>query len=189
MIKIAIFASGTGSNARKIIEYLDGHTQIEVGLILSNRTNAKVLDLADEYGIHKRVISKDNFKDKGFTIGILESFNISYVILAGFLWLIPEYMIESYHRKIINIHPSLLPKYGGKGMYGMNVHRAVKANNEIESGISIHYVNSEFDEGEIIFQSKCTLEQNDSPETIAKKVLELEHKHFPRIIEKIILNT
>lgn len=189
MKKIAIFASGTGSNAKKIIEFLNGHNHIEVALIVSNRKNAYVLNIADQYNIPKLIIKKDEFYNSNLTLEKLKSHSIDFVILAGFLWLVPLDMIDYFNKRMFNIHPSLLPKFGGKGMYGMNVHQAVKEAGETQSGITIHFVNSEFDKGEIIFQATCAIEKDDSPATIAQKVLELEHKYYPKVIERTIMGT
>ncbi len=189
MINLAIFASGTGTNARKIIEHFEEHNQIKVALILTNKPKAKVLDIADEYKIPSVVVNRKDFFDTSTTIENLESFNIGFIVLAGFLWLIPQNLIEVYENKIINIHPSLLPKYGGKGMYGMNVHQAVVDNNEKETGITIHFVNEKFDDGKIIFQARCILDKKDAPNDVAKKVQFLEHKYFSDILEQTIIHT
>jgi phosphoribosylglycinamide formyltransferase-1 len=187
MINISIFASGTGSNARKIIEYFIDHDQIDVKLLVSNKANAKVLQLADEYDISTCIINKDYFYKSSDLINIHRKESIDLIILAGFLWLIPPYLLEAFPNKILNIHPSLLPMYGGKGMYGMHIHEAVKLANEKETGMTIHLVNKDYDKGEILFQSKCLLTDEDTPETIAKKVLNLEHKYYPKVIENFIL--
>ncbi len=186
--KLAIFASGTGSNALKILEYFEEHNQIEVVLILSNKKEAKVLDYASLYQTNKLVVKKKEFLNEDFMLNTLKLFRVDFIVLAGFLWLIPKYLVHNYKNKIVNIHPSLLPQFGGKGMYGMNVHRAVKDSKESISGMTIHYVNEHFDEGEIIFQAKCELDESDSPEMIAQKVLQLEHQHYAPIIESVIIN-
>ena len=184
---IAIFASGTGSNARKIVEYFVQHPTICVKLICSNKPDAKVLDLCSEYDISKFYFDKQFFKDAAGMLRILREEHIDYIVLAGFLWKCPDYLISSYQNKIINIHPSLLPKYGGKGMFGYHVHEAVKANEEKESGITIHLVNEEYDKGKVIFQKKCELDENDEPDDIQKKVQILEHQFFPPVIEQFIM--
>lgn len=186
MKRIAIFASGTGSNARKIVEYFKGNEAVEVVLIVSNRKNAKVLDMAEEHDIDRMVINRTYFYGTEDILKALAAHEIDFIALAGFLWLIPEYLVEAFDKKMVNIHPALLPKYGGKGMYGHHVHEAVKAAGEPESGITIHYVNTKYDEGNIIFQAKCALEATDSPDEIAKKVLKLEHKYFAETIEKLL---
>lgn len=185
--RICIFASGQGSNARNIHSYFQHKENIEISIILSNNKHAGVLNLAKEEGIDYQVIDKQIFQDKEFMLNILNEKEIDLMVLAGFLWLIPPFLISEYPNRIINIHPALLPKYGGKGMYGMNVHNAVKHNKERESGITIHYVDEKYDEGSIIFQAKCSISPTDSPEDIAHKVHELEYKYFPSIIEFILM--
>ncbi len=189
MKRIAIFASGRGSNALKIIEHFQEHNQIEVSLIVSNKNKALVLNVADRFNIAKLVINRDDFYRSDATLEYLKSHNIDFVILAGFLWLVPLDMINYFNKRMLNIHPALLPKYGGKGMYGMNVHRAVKDAGEQETGITIHYVDPEYDEGQIVFQAKCQVNENDTPESIAQKIHELEHRHYPTVIEHTIRST
>lgn len=185
---IAIFASGTGSNARKIVEHFENSNRIKVSLIVSNKPTAPVLQMAADYEIPTLVLNRKEFYETKDILKKTHAYNVDYVILAGFLWLIPSYLVQSFENQIINIHPALLPKYGGAGMYGMNVHRAVKEASEKESGMTIHFVNEKYDEGAIIFQAKCLLEEKDTPEDIARKVLNLEHEYFPKIIESIILS-
>ena len=186
---IAIFASGTGSNAKKIVEYFQTSEKIKVSVIISNKSTAPVLQMANHYEIPTLIINRQEFYETEDILKKLYAYHVDYVILAGFLWLIPSYLVKAFENQIINIHPALLPKYGGAGMYGMNVHRAVKTAGETESGMTIHFVNEKYDEGAIIFQAKCLLNENDTPEDIAKKVLVLEHEYFPKIIEMTILNT
>ncbi len=186
MNKIAIFASGSGSNAENIINFFKENKKIEISLIFSNNKNAGIIQRAVNLSIKYHIFSRTDFYESEKVLQKLKSNNIGFIVLAGFLWLIPEYLIDAYQNKIINIHPALLPKYGGKGMYGMNVHKAVVENRDTESGITIHYVNKEYDEGNIIFQAKCEVKATDSPEDIAKKVHELEYEHFPKVINKII---
>ena len=184
---IAIFASGTGSNAGKIIEYLKQYPVASVCLIVSNKPGAKVLDIARDNDIPTLVIDRQYFYGSE---NILEKFNgysVDFVVLAGFLWLVPVYLVRAYEGKMVNIHPALLPKYGGKGMFGMNVHKAVHEAGEKETGITIHLVNEQYDEGDIVFQAKCAIEPDDTPETIAEKVHELEHRHFPEVVKKLLL--
>ena len=195
MKKIAIFASGTGSNARKIVEYFKESTTIEVALIVSNRKKALVLKMAEEFEIEHFVIDRTSFyasaedeKESPILLKKLAEFKIDFIALAGFLWLIPDYLVDAYDKKMLNIHPALLPKYGGKGMYGNHVHEAVKIAGEKESGISIHFVNKKYDEGDIVFQKKCLIDKKDMPSDIAAKVLKLEHEYFPKTIEKVIEN-
>ena len=184
---IAIFASGTGSNARKIVEYFQDSDQITVSLIISNKSTAPVLQMAANYEIPTLVLNRKEFYETTNILKKIHAYNVDYLILAGFLWLIPQYLVQSFKNQIVNIHPALLPKYGGAGMYGMNVHKAVKEAGEKESGMTIHFVNEKYDEGAIIFQAKCLLEEKDTPEDIARKVLNLEHEYFPKTIESIIL--
>lgn len=186
MNKIAILASGSGTNAENIIKFSKENKKFEISLIFSNNKNAFVIQRAINHGIKYHILSRTDFYQTKKILQILKDNNITFIVLAGFLWLIPEYLIDAYPNKIINIHPALLPKYGGKGMYGMNVHKAVSENKENETGITIHYVNKEYDKGNIIFQAKCPVSKDDTPEDIAKKVHKLEYMHFPKIIEKIL---
>lgn len=187
MKKIAIFASGTGSNAEKIIQYFQENPNVNVVLILSNKTGAGVLEKADMYQIPSMTFNRETFYESETIVRVLQSLEIDLLVLAGFLWLLPQSLTEAFPQRIINIHPALLPKFGGKGMYGMNVHKAVKEGKETETGITIHWVDEKYDEGEIIFQASCEVLAEDSPEIIQKKVQKLEHEHFPRIIEEEVL--
>ncbi len=189
MINLAIFASGRGSNALKIIEHLKTHPTIKVVLIISNKKEAKVLDIAKQHNIKNHVVNRDDFYKNKNILKKLSKNGVNWIVLAGFLWLVPAYIVNIYPYRILNIHPALLPKYGGKGMYGINVHRAVKTSNEKESGISIHYVNAQYDEGDIIFQAKCSIEPTNTVEDIAQKVLQLEHHFFPSVVEASILSS
>lgn len=186
MTNIAIFASGTGSNARKIVEYFKESTDIRVALIVSNKKEAGVLDIAREQGIPAQVIDRQVLYETTDLLTILRRHKIDFIVLAGFLWLIPEYLVKTFNRKIVNIHPALLPAYGGKGMYGMRVHEAVKAAGEKQTGITIHYVNEHYDEGDCVFQARCAVKPEDTPADIARKVQLLEHRYFPEVIAKII---
>jgi phosphoribosylglycinamide formyltransferase 1 len=187
--KLAIFASGTGSNAQKIIEYFNKPGMCaKVELVVSSRANAGVLDIAKSHNIKTHVLNKEEFKEGGAIVQLLQKEGIEFVILAGFLLLLPSKLTKVFTNRIINIHPALLPKYGGQGMYGGRVHEAIKKAGETESGITIHYVNEHYDEGEIIFQAKCKIDPEDSADSIAKKVQKLEHEHFPKIIEQVLLN-
>ena len=188
MHKIAIFASGAGSNAKKIIEYFEGHRLITVSLIVCNKPDAGVLKIADQTGIPTLLIEKEKFFRGNAYIDELKERGIGFIVLAGFLWKIPDTLIKAYPGKIINIHPALLPNYGGKGMYGGFVHEAVITNKDKESGITIHYVDEHYDHGDIIFQARCPIEETDSPESLAKKIHALEHKYYPEVIEKTILS-
>ncbi len=186
MVKIAIFASGRGSNARKIIEYFESNSSIEVVLIVSNKETAPVLEIGKQFDINTLVINRKLFYQSENVLADLQNHKVDFIVLAGFMWLVPSYLVQAFPNKIVNIHPALLPKYGGKGMYGMNVHQAVRAANETETGITIHFVNEKYDEGNIIFQASTGIETTDTAEMIAKKVNQLEHQHFPRIIEATI---
>lgn len=186
MKKIAIFASGTGSNARKIIEYFADREDVSVSLVVSNKAKAGVLDMAKEWDIDRMVINRALFYETEDMVAHLKQWEIDLIVLAGFLWLIPSYLVTSYAGRILNIHPALLPAYGGKGMYGMHVHRAVKAAGERESGMTIHLVNEHYDEGDIIFQARCPIAPEDEAEDIAKKVLALEHRHFASTIDQFL---
>lgn len=184
--KIAIFASGSGTNAQRITEYFSNHPEIAVSMILSNKPDAFVLVRAKKLGIPSVVFDRHTFYDTGEISGLLMKNNIGFIVLAGFLWLIPVDLIRAYRGRIINIHPALLPKYGGKGMYGARVHEAVIQSGDKESGISIHYVNEKYDEGNIIFQAKCKVLKGDTPDTLAQRVHQLEYKHYPEMIEKLV---
>lgn len=186
MQHIAIFASGRGSNARTIIEHFKGHDNIAVSMIVSNKATAPVLDIAKEHNIPHLVIDRAFFYDSENILKEFAVYHINFIVLAGFLWLIPEYLVKAFEKRMINIHPALLPKYGGKGMYGMNVHRAVKTAAEKESGITIHYVNEHYDEGHTILQASCTINDDDRPEDIARKVQQLEHQYFATVIENLL---
>ncbi|RYY72009.1 MAG: phosphoribosylglycinamide formyltransferase [Chitinophagaceae bacterium] len=183
---IAIFASGTGSNAKKIIDYFSHHTSVKVGLLVSNKPEAPVLQIAEKAGIPTLVIDKSPFETSDIYIKELKNKGIDLIILAGFLWKVPSSFIQNWPGKIINIHPALLPNYGGKGMYGQRVHEAVIAAGDKESGISIHLVDEIYDHGKVIFQATCGVETNDNAETLAQKIHLLEHQHFAPVIEKEI---
>lgn len=186
MKNIAIFASGSGSNAENIINYLNNDKEININLIITNNKNAFVIERAKKLGVDWKIINKNDFKNSEFVLKTLKEYDINFIVLAGFLLLIPEYLITNFKDKIINIHPALLPNYGGKGMYGMNVHNSVIENNEKESGITIHYVNEKYDEGNTIFQAKCKIDENDTPESLAEKIHVLEYEHFPKIIADLL---
>jgi phosphoribosylglycinamide formyltransferase-1 len=183
---IAIFASGAGSNAQKIIDHFRGHPTIKIGLIVCNKEGAGVLSIAKKEHIETLMINKERFFRGDAFVPELEAHFIDFVVLAGFLWKIPVKLIQAYPNKIINIHPALLPKYGGKGMYGNFVHEAVVAANETESGITIHYVDELYDHGGVIFRASCLLDKSDTAESLAKKIHALEHLHYPGVIEEVI---
>ncbi|ADY52712.1 formyltetrahydrofolate-dependent phosphoribosylglycinamide formyltransferase [Pseudopedobacter saltans DSM 12145] len=184
--RIAIFASGSGSNAQKIMEYFKKSNEAEVSIVLSNNPDAYVLQRADNFEIPTHVFDKKEFRDTDEVINILKNLQIDLIVLAGFLWLVPKNLLAAFPNKIINIHPALLPAYGGKGMYGDFVHKSVLANKETESGITIHFVNEHFDEGETIYQARFKIEPGDDLEMIKFKGQQLEHQHFPRVIENLL---
>lgn len=184
-IKIALFASGSGSNAENIIRFYSGNTNFEFPLIISNKADAFVHQRAKNLKVPSYTFSRDDFSTGENILDFLRQNKIDYIVLAGFLLKIPEALIEAFPRRIINIHPALLPKYGGKGMYGIRVHQAVAEAGDAESGITIHYVNANYDEGNIIFQAKCSVNKTDTAEMIANKVHALEYEHFPRIIGEV----
>ena len=184
--KLAVFASGSGSNAVKVIEYFKDHPTISVELVACNKANAGIVSKSELLNVHCEIFSKKELYDSNIFLELLSKYQINFIVLAGFLLKIPDYLIQEFNNCIVNIHPSLLPKYGGKGMYGMNVHNAVVENKENESGISIHLVNEHFDEGKLIAQEKVALETNDTPEMVQKKVQVLEHKFFAPVIEEYL---
>lgn len=186
MKRIIIFASGSGTNAENIITYFQQRESVSVVLVMTNNPHAKVLDRCKALNISALSFNKQAFKKEGVVQKLLEISNPDLIVLAGFLWKVPEFMTSHFKNKIINIHPALLPKYGGKGMYGARVHEAVKANNETESGITIHYVNENYDEGAIIFQARCAILKDDSTDDITSKIHELEMAHFPKVIESLL---
>lgn len=185
-INIAIFASGAGSNARKIIEHFRGHPSIKVVLIVCNKSGAGVLSIAAENNIPVLLIEKERFFRGDAYADELKKYGTGFIVLAGFLWKIPSALIKTFTGKIINIHPALLPSYGGKGMYGHFVHEAIIHNKEKESGISIHYVDELYDHGQIIFQAKCPVMDNDTADTLAQRIHEMEHRHYPQVIEDVL---
>ena len=185
MKRIVIFASGSGSNAENIITYFNTTKTATVTKVYCNTKNARVFDRCKRLHVASELFSKEAFFSSDKILNQLKE-EADWLILAGFLWKMPHNIIQGFSNKIINIHPALLPKYGGKGMYGMHVHKAVKENNESETGITIHFVNENYDEGAIIFQAKIKVEKPDSPEDIAQKIHVLEYKHFPKVIESVI---
>lgn len=186
--RIAVFASGNGTNAEKIFDYFKEHEQIEVSLLLTNKPNAPVIGRAGKYKIPVVTFNRDTFYNTNEIPDLLLSKGIDLVVLAGFMWLVPSGLVRSFPNQIVNIHPALLPKYGGKGMYGAFVHEAVIAAKEKESGITIHYVNEKYDEGNIIFQTKCAVDIEDTPDQLASKIHQLEHRFYPKVINDLLLN-
>lgn len=183
--RLAIFASGGGSNALKIMEHFAGHELVEVAMVVCNKPGAGVLQHARKFGISTLLIERERFMRGDHYLPELEAAGIDFIVLAGFLWKMPGGIIESYPQAIINIHPALLPKYGGKGMYGKHVHQAVLEAGEEESGITIHYVDDEYDHGATIFQAMCPVEPDDTAETLAARVLQLEHRHYAQVVERV----
>ncbi len=189
MINIAIFASGNGSNAQAIADYLSEHSAISIKHIFCNKPDAYVIKRAENLSIPVTVFNRTDFYDTASVEELLKKLEINWIVLAGFLWLIPGGLISRFRGHIINIHPALLPDFGGKGMYGHKVHEAVIASGKTESGITIHLVDEEYDHGKVLFQAKCTVESSDTPDSLAQKIHQLEHLHFPAIVEKTILQT
>lgn len=186
--KLAIFASGSGTNAEEIFKHFKNHNDVEVVMLLSNKPDAYAVERAKKFNIEARVFNRAQFLDATVLVWLKEA-GVTHIVLAGFLWLIPDYLVKNFPDKIVNIHPALLPKYGGKGMYGSKVHEAVKASGDTETGITIHLVNEVYDEGRVLFQAHCEVTANDSPDDIAKKVHRLEYEHFPAILEKWVLES
>lgn len=186
MTNVAIFVSGSGTNCENIIRYFKDSAQVKIRLVVSNKADAYALVRAQNQGVPTAVITKQDFNDREKMTSLLEEYDIQFVVLAGFLLIVPNFLIEAYDRRMINIHPALLPKYGGKGMYGHHVHEAVKAAGETETGMTVHYVSNVCDGGEIIAQFRTPLSPDDTPDDIAHKEHLLEMEHFPRVIEQII---
>ena len=187
MIHLAVFASGAGSNTQKIIEHFRNHPQVRVALVVCNKPGAGVLDIAVKAGIPYLLIGKENFFQGNAYVPELQQSKINWIVLAGFLWKLPAALLTAFPGHIINIHPALLPKYGGKGMYGNFVHQAVLEAQELHSGITIHYVDEHYDHGDVIFQATCTVDKTDTAETLAAKIHRLEHQHYPTIIEQVVM--
>ncbi len=184
--RIAIFASGSGSNAQKIMEHFKKHADAEVVIVLTNNPEAYVLQRADNFEIPSHIFDKHEFYKTNNVVELLKNLQIDLIVLAGFMWLIPQNLLKAFPNKIINIHPALLPKYGGKGMYGDHVHQAVLDAHEEESGITIHFIDEHFDEGEIIHQSRFRIEPGDDLEMVKFKGQQLEHLHYPKVVEQLL---
>ena len=184
--RIAIFASGSGSNAQKIMEHFKKHNEAEVAIVLTNNPEAYVLQRADNFEVPSHIFNRHEFYKTDQVIQMLKNLQVDIIVLAGFLWLIPESLLKAFPNKIINLHPALLPKYGGKGMYGDNVHQAIIQSGDDESGITIHFVNENFDEGEIIHQSRFHIAKGDDLEMVKFKGQQLEHLHYPKVIELLL---
>lgn len=185
--RIAIFLSGNGTNAEAIFQYFKNNSSAQVVGVLSNNANAYGLVRATQFGLPVLTFNRTTFRESETVLDWLKQKQVTHIVLAGFLWLVPDYLTKNFPGKIINIHPALLPKHGGKGMYGIKVHEAVKAAGDAETGITIHEVNEHYDEGKILFQATCSVEADDTPERIAQKVQQLEHTHYPQVIERWIL--
>lgn len=184
--KIVVFASGSGSNAENIIRYFKDSETVEVVLVLSNKSSAKVLDRAHKLNVTALHFDRDAFYNTNEVLHILEDTNPDLIVLAGFLWLFPAAILKKFENKVINLHPALLPKYGGKGMFGSNVHQAVLENKENETGITIHYVNDKYDDGQIIFQKSFPIASEETFISLTEKIHQLEHRHFPKVIENLL---
>ncbi len=183
-IQLAVFISGSGSNAEEIFFYFQIHPSIKVALVLSNNPDAYGLERAKNFSIPSKVFSRMQFRESEEVLSWLKEAEITHLVLAGFLWLVPDYLIKAFPHHIINIHPALLPKFGGKGMYGMKAHEAVKNSGDAQTGITVHEVNEIYDDGKILFQATCMVDEADTPQQIAEKVQRLEHEHYPRVIER-----
>lgn len=184
---IAIFASGNGTNAENIIKYFSGNKDIKVKIVMANKTDAFVLERAHRLGIPTLYINREQWADATHILTLLHEQQINFIVLAGFLARIPDALLHAYPNRIVNIHPSLLPKFGGKGMYGNKVHEAVVAAGETESGITIHYLNEHYDEGQIIAQYRCPVMPNDTPQDVATRVHALEYEYYPKVIEQLLM--
>jgi len=185
MNRIAIFASGEGTNTQRFIDYFNNSKDIELALIVTNSAKANVIERAKKAGIPYLLIDRDTFYNTNKVVDELKQ-KTDFIVLAGFMWMVPENLIKAFKDKMVNVHPALLPSYGGKGMYGMHVHEAVIKNREKKSGITIHFVNEHYDEGKIIFQQECSVEASDTPETLANKIHKLEHENYPMVVEKLL---
>ncbi|GAB3826492.1 phosphoribosylglycinamide formyltransferase [Pontibacter rugosus] len=183
---IVIFASGSGSNAQRLLEHFEHHPAIRVAALFSNNPKAYALKRAETFHVPALLFSRDEFINSDKVLEQVQSFKPDLIVLAGFLWLVPQNLLRAFPNRIINIHPALLPKYGGKGMHGLNVHTAVVQAQEPESGITIHYINEEYDKGEFILQERCPVLPTDTPEDLAARVLQLEHQHLPLIVEQLL---
>ncbi|MBF9251752.1 phosphoribosylglycinamide formyltransferase [Pontibacter sp. 172403-2] len=183
---IVIFASGSGSNAQRLLEHFEHHPEIRVAALFSNNPNAHALKRAETYHVPALLFSRDDFYNSDKVLQQVQAFEPDLIVLAGFLWLVPKNMLQAFPDKIINIHPALLPNYGGKGMHGRHVHSAVVQAGDQESGITIHRINEAYDEGEFILQARCPVLPTDTPEELAARVLQLEHRHLPLVVEQLL---
>ncbi len=186
MRNIAIFASGSGTNAENLIRFFRTSPYGRVTLVLTNRRDAGVIDRAQALDVESVIFNREQFYQTEEVLDLLVERDIGFVVLAGFLWLVPDYLLQAFQGRVVNIHPALLPKYGGKGMYGRHVHAAVIENRESESGITIHHVNQHYDEGSIVFQARCEVRPDDTPESLAERIHQLEYEHFPRVVDQLL---
>ena len=186
MKKLALFASGNGTNVQQISEYFAQSDKVKVDCVVVNKENIYVIKRAEKFGIDCFYFNREDFYNSDKVLDLMKTRGIDYIILAGFLWLVPANLLQNYDRKIINIHPALLPNYGGKGMYGHHVHEAVIKAKEKRSGITVHYVNDKYDSGDIIFQAECSIEPADTPDDLAAKIHVLEKTYFPKVIEEVV---
>ncbi|MBI9060741.1 MAG: phosphoribosylglycinamide formyltransferase [Marinilabiliaceae bacterium] len=187
MKKIVLFASGSGSNVENIVNFFAEKDEVEISLVLTNNPKAYVIERCRQLGVVCQVFGRKEFRETGSVLEQLQGIAPDLIVLAGFLWLVPREIVKAFPRRIINIHPALLPKYGGKGMYGLHVHQAVVDNQETETGITIHYVDENYDEGDVILQTTCKVEPEDSADDVARKIHQLEYEHFPKVVESLLL--
>ena len=187
MKKIVLFASGSGSNVENIVNFFAEKDEVEISLVLTNNSKAYVIERCRQMGVACQVFGRKEFRETGSVLEQLQGIAPDLIVLAGFLWLVPTEIVKAFPRRIINIHPALLPKYGGKGMYGQRVHQAVVDNQETETGITIHYVDENYDEGDVILQTTCIVAPDDSADDVAKKIHQLEYEHFPKVVESLLL--
>lgn len=188
MVNLAIFVSGSGTNCENIIRYFQNNQQVNISLVISNKADAYALVRAKHLNVETAVLPKSDFNNRELVLGLMSDHRIDFIVLAGFLLMIPDWLIDAYEHRMVNLHPALLPKFGGKGMYGHHVHESVKAAGETETGMTVHWVSNVCDGGEIIEQYKTAISSDDTPDDIAEKEHELEMEHFPKVIERILLN-
>ena len=188
MVNLAIFVSGSGTNCENIIRYFQNNQQVNISLVISNKADAYALVRAKHLNVETAVLPKSDFNNRELVLGLMSDYRIDFIVLAGFLLMIPDWLIDAYEHRMVNLHPALLPKFGGKGMYGHHVHESVKAAGETETGMTVHWVTNVCDGGEIIEQYKTVISPDDTPDDIAEKEHELEMEHFPKVIERVLLN-
>lgn len=188
MVNLAIFVSGSGTNCENIIRYFQNNQQVNISLVISNKADAYALVRAKHLNVETAVLPKFDFNNRELVLGLMSDHRIDFIVLAGFLLMIPDWLIDAYEHRMVNLHPALLPKFGGKGMYGHHVHESVKAAGETETGMTVHWVSNVCDGGEIIEQYKTAISPDDTPDDIAEKEHELEMEHFPKVIERVLLN-